>query len=109
LLVILSNNEYLEIVHQLYNIPPHITGKQRQTYKRNLKNKLTKHKYASKYEPFKPLPYFINFVTRETSREALRQILQTAATATTFTLDTQSVNIYRKGTRPTPDTNITVK
>jgi hypothetical protein len=84
----LSNNEYLEIVHQLYNIPPHITGKQRQTYKRNLKKKLTKHKYASKYEPFKPLPYFINFVTRETSREALRQILQTAATATTFTLDT---------------------
>jgi hypothetical protein len=51
--------EYENIVWKLNNIPPTIIGKQRQNYRKVLRKKIKEHEYASKYEPFEPLPHFI--------------------------------------------------
>jgi hypothetical protein len=72
-----------------------LAGRTRQNYCKSLKKKIKEYKYASKYESFEPLPYFFKHINRTTPDEILKQIMQTAQTSFTFTLDTESINIYR--------------
>lgn len=96
----LSPEGYEEIQWKLNNILSRITGKQRQNFKQILKKKLKVHEYASKYEPFTPLPHITYFINRTTTVATLNQLTQTVTTANRFTLDTESVNIRYTGNKP---------
>ena len=89
----LSHGEIEDINRKLRKQP---TGK----FARSLRKKLTEHEYASTLPPFSPHHHRLVHVNRFTSTETLNEIIAEADKATTFTLDTESVNVYRKKNRP---------
>ena len=96
----LSEKEYQDTLWKLDNIPSTITGKQRRNLRVAFRKKLKEHQYASKYEPFQPLPHTYYYINRTTPDITLHQIIQIAQTTSNFTLDTESVNIYKQGNKP---------
>ena len=96
----LSEKEYQDTLWKLDNIPSTITGKQRRNLRVAFRKKLKEHQYASKYESFQPLPYTYYYINRTTPDITLHQIIQIVQTTSNFTLDTESVNIYKQGNKP---------
>ncbi|CAF3861592.1 unnamed protein product [Rotaria sp. Silwood1] len=96
----LSQQEYVDTKWKLKNVPSSITGQTRQNYRQMLKKKLKEHKYASMYPPFEPLPHFIYHINHITPDVILNQIIQMATTSNLFTLDTESINIYKSKNKP---------
>ena len=89
----LSNREIEHIKAKLMN-------NSSRNLRRKLKKKLIEHEYASKYQPFNPLPHHLQFINRTTSEEKLHQMIQVANVSTMFFLDTESTLIYHERNRP---------
>lgn len=96
----LSEQEYNNIQWQLDHIPSTITGKQRQNLRANLRKKLKEHQLASTYPPFEPLPHSLYFINYATPEHTLHELIQMITSSSNFTLDTESVNIYKQGNKP---------
>ncbi|CAF3894331.1 unnamed protein product [Rotaria sordida] len=96
----LSKQEYDKTVWQLKHMSREITGKYRKNLRSTLNRKIHEHDLSSTYPPFEPLPYIPYFVNRTTPEQTLHQLIQVATTSTEFTLDTESVNIYRTTNKP---------
>ncbi|CAF3266164.1 unnamed protein product [Rotaria sp. Silwood2] len=94
----LSSEEYQETKRQLRNITS--TGKLRQTLRRSLLHKLKEHDYATKFTPFEPLPHTRFFINRITTEPVFDQIIKAATTSNEFTIDTESVNVYKSRNEP---------
>ena len=72
------------------------TGK----FARSLWKKLIEQEYATTLPPFSPLPHRLIHINRWKSKETLGKIIDELDTATSFTLDTESVNVFRKKNQP---------
>lgn len=96
----LSANEYNKIKWQLEHIPETITGKPRQNLRALLKKKLHEHELASRFPPFKPYNYRQFFINYKTSAQTLHHLIDTVKNSTSFTLDTESICIYKQPNKP---------
>ncbi|CAF4550160.1 unnamed protein product, partial [Rotaria sp. Silwood2] len=94
----LSNEEYQDTKRQLNNITS--TGKSRQKIRTTLLEKLKEHEYATKFIPFEPLPHIPFFINRTTTKPILQQIIKAVTTSTEFTMDTESINVYKLRNEP---------
>jgi hypothetical protein len=92
-LEMLSDQEIENIQRTLANNPSKNTEKK-------LKNKLTEHRFASKYPPFTPLQHHRYFFNRKTDEQILNQIIDVAKGSTIILLDTESVPVFRQPNRP---------
>ncbi|CAF1350896.1 unnamed protein product [Rotaria sordida] len=81
----LSEEEYQDTKRQLNNITA--TAKLRQKIRRILLKKLKEHEYATKFNPFEPLPHIQFFINRTTTEPILQQIIKAVTTSTEFTID----------------------
>ncbi|CAF3408778.1 unnamed protein product [Rotaria sp. Silwood2] len=97
----LSNDEYRNIIWKLDHVPENLHGQQRQNYTRSLRQQITEHEYATKFIPFEPLPHIPYFINRTTTKQCLHQLIKAATVSPEFTLDTESMNIYKKENKPT--------
>ena len=68
--------------------------------RRNLKKRLIEHEYATNLPPFTPAPHQQLYMNRFTSKQTLEQIMEAAQRTTSYTLDTESVNVFKQGNRP---------
>ncbi|CAF1673377.1 unnamed protein product, partial [Adineta ricciae] len=96
----LSEDEYYTALHQLHNVPSKYRGTQRQNYRRRLKKQIKEYEYNIKYTQFTPLPYIPYHVNRKTPIPILQQLIQAATSSTEFTLDTESMKVYKAPNRP---------
>ncbi|CAM4822270.1 unnamed protein product [Rotaria magnacalcarata] len=96
----LSVNEHKKIKWQLDNIPESIKGKPRQNLRTTLKKKLHEHELISRFAPFEPYLYQQFFINRNTNAQTLHNIIEAVKNATSFTLDTESVCVYKKPNKP---------
>lgn len=96
----LSEDEYYTALHQLHNIPSRYQGTKRQNYRRRLKKQIKEYEYNIKYTQFTPLPHIPYHVNRNTPVPILRQLIQAATSSTEFTLDTESMKVYKAPNRP---------
>ncbi|CAF4655453.1 unnamed protein product, partial [Rotaria sp. Silwood2] len=62
---------------------------------------IKEHEYATKFIPFEPLPHIPYFINRTTTERCLHQLIKAATVSPEFTLDTESMNIYKKENKPT--------
>ncbi|UJR12810.1 hypothetical protein I4U23_016983 [Adineta vaga] len=85
---------------QLENIPSSITGDQRRNPRSKLERKSNKHELASTYPSFTPLSHILYFVNRKTTEQTLERIFEAATISSEFTLDTESINIFKHGNKP---------
>ncbi|CAF2957428.1 unnamed protein product [Rotaria sp. Silwood2] len=97
----LSNDEYRNIIWKLDHVPENLHGQQRQNYTRLLRQQTKEHEYATKFIPFEPLPHIPYFINRTTTKQCLHQLIKAATVSPEFTLDTESMNIYKKENKPT--------
>ncbi|CAF5224904.1 unnamed protein product, partial [Rotaria magnacalcarata] len=96
----LSVNEHKKIKWQLDNIPESIKGQPRQNLRTTLKKKLHEHELISRFAPFEPYLYQQFFINRNTNAKTLHNIIEAVKNATSFTLDTESVCVYKKTNKP---------
>jgi hypothetical protein len=96
----LSEQEYEKTKWQLDHIPTCIEGTERRNLRATLKRKIHEHELITTFPPFQPLPFSSHFINRTTDEEILYKLIQAATTATEFTLDTESVNVYKKRNEP---------
>ena len=96
----LSPDELDRTRYELGNIAPGITGRKRQNIRRQLKEKLLEHEYASQYPPFSPPPHEHVFVNRLTTNTVLERLIEAARNTNTFTMDTESVGLHGQLNRP---------
>ncbi|CAF1517769.1 unnamed protein product [Adineta ricciae] len=96
----LSEDEYYTALHHLHNVPSKYQGTQRQNYRRRLKKQIKEYEYNIKYTQFTPLPYIPYHVNRNTPIPILQQLIQAATSSTEFTLDTESMKVYKAPNRP---------
>ncbi|CAF4915464.1 unnamed protein product, partial [Rotaria sp. Silwood2] len=94
------NKEYEDTKYALDHMPSTIHGKERQNLRTMLNKKLHEHSLASQFPSFYPPPYeqiFINYGTRDLT---LIHLIEAVAASKIFTLDTESVLIYKKPNKP---------
>jgi hypothetical protein len=96
----LSEQEYQEIQYQLEQIPTPTENKQQTNLRKRLKKQLKEHEYVTECRPFDPLPHIQYFINRITTKECLYQLIQAATVSLEFTIDTESINIYRERNDP---------
>ncbi|CAF3521680.1 unnamed protein product [Rotaria socialis] len=96
----LSEEEYYTALQKLHNIPSHLHGNNRQNYKQVLKKQIQEYEYNLKYGNFEPLPYIPYFVNNITTEQTLHQLIQASSSSSEFTLDTESINVYKKKNQP---------
>ncbi|CAF3138252.1 unnamed protein product, partial [Rotaria socialis] len=65
-----------------------------------LKRKLHEHELISRFAPFEPYLYQQFFINRNTNAQTLHNIIEAVKNATSFTLDTESVCVYKKPNKP---------
>ncbi|CAF2142087.1 unnamed protein product [Rotaria magnacalcarata] len=97
----LSNDGYRDIKWKLDNVTKNLSGQQRHNYKRSLRQQIKEHEYATKFSPSEPLPYIPYYINRTTTAPCLRQLIQAATASSEYTLDTESMNIYKEGNQLT--------
>lgn len=78
-----------------------LTTAQQRNRRRELRQILKAHNYATTYPPFESLPHLIHFVNHTTPDTLLNELLHTATTSSVFLLDTESDCIYRQPNTPT--------
>ena len=96
----LSETEYQEIQFQLQQIPTSTTSKSQSNLRKLLSKRVKEHKLAMEFIPFEPLPHIQYFINRTTTERCLRQLLQSVTLSSEFTIDTESINIYKKENKP---------
>lgn len=96
----LSENEYNDILWKIDHIPTNITGRRRQNLRRCFKKKIVEHEFASKFPKFEAPPHEKFFINRTTSESTLMQLIEQIQLSSTFTLDTESVEVVRSNNRP---------
>ncbi|CAF1513304.1 unnamed protein product [Adineta steineri] len=96
----ISEEEYYTVLRKLHNIPANYTGKRRQNYRQKIKKQIKEYEYNIKYAPFTPLPHIPYLVNKITSEPILQQLIEAATPATRFTLDTESMKVYKEPNRP---------
>ncbi|CAF4782192.1 unnamed protein product, partial [Rotaria magnacalcarata] len=64
------------------------------------KKKLHEHELISRFAPFEPYLYQQFFINRNTNAQTLHNIIEAVKNATSFTLDTESVCVYKKPNKP---------
>lgn len=96
----LSEKEYADVLCKYNHIPKHITGKPRRNLHNTFRKKLIEHKYASTYPQFQPLSHELFFINYRTSEETLIHLIDAVKFSTTFTLDTESVEVYKRPNKP---------
>ena len=96
----LSENEYNDILWKINHIPTSVTGRRRQNFRRCLRKKLLEHEFASKFSKFEAPPHEKFFINRTTSESTLIQLTERIQLSSTFTLDTESVEVARSNNRP---------
>ncbi|CAF1481876.1 unnamed protein product [Rotaria sordida] len=97
----LSQEEYEDIKYKLKSIPSSITGKHRQNLCRIFKKQLKEHEYTSTYPPFIPLSHKLFFINYATTEQTLIHLIETINISNIFTLDTESICIYKQPNQPT--------
>ena len=96
----LSATEYEQAKYDYEHTPSSMTGKRRQHYRSHLRKRIKEHECASRYPSFQPLSYQLHFINRLTEDGVLQHIIDAAAVSTGFTMDTESVNVYKQCNRP---------
>jgi hypothetical protein len=96
----LSQKEYEDTLWKYNNIPTYLPTKTRHNLRQIFRKKLIEHKYASTYPPFQPLPYELIFINYRTSEETLIHLNDIIKCSTTFTLDTESAEVYKRPNKP---------
>ncbi|CAF3622260.1 unnamed protein product [Rotaria sp. Silwood1] len=96
----LSKKGYQEIRLQLNNIPATLTNKKQNSLRKYLNKNIKKYECSMNFMPFEPLPHITYFINRTTTEACVRQLIQAATVSSEFTINTESINIYRKGKKP---------
>ncbi|CAF4697554.1 unnamed protein product, partial [Rotaria sp. Silwood2] len=96
----LSEKEYQEIQLQLKHIPTPVSSKYQSNLRKRLRKQIKEHELATQFPPFEPLPHISYFINRITTEACLRQLIQAATVSLEFTIDTESINIYKKTNKP---------
>ncbi|CAF1441002.1 unnamed protein product [Rotaria sp. Silwood1] len=96
----LSKKEYEDTLWKYNNIPNSITGQARRNIKQVYRKKLNEHYYASNYPPFEPSPYELIFINYRTAEKTLIQLTKLINSCTLFTIDTESITVYKKPNKP---------
>ncbi|CAF1496977.1 unnamed protein product [Adineta ricciae] len=97
---VISEDEYYDALYRMQNIPSKITGKKRQNLRQKLKKQIKEYEYNIKYTGFTPLPYITYHVNRTTPESILQQLIQASTASIEFTLDTESMKVYKAQNRP---------
>ncbi|CAF3847348.1 unnamed protein product, partial [Rotaria sp. Silwood1] len=96
----LSEKEYEDTLWKYNHIPKSITGQARRNIKQVYRKKLNEHYYASNYPPFEPSPYELIFINYRTTEETLIKLTKLINSCTLFTIDTESITVYKKPNKP---------
>ncbi|CAF3398651.1 unnamed protein product [Rotaria sp. Silwood2] len=96
----LSQKEYQETHLQLQHISTPVTSKSQRNLRKHLRNRIKEHDLAMQFPPFEPLPHIPYFINRITTEACLCQVIQAATASLEFTIDTESINIYKQTNQP---------
>jgi hypothetical protein len=68
--------------------------------RRKLRKKLVEHNYATNLPPFTPQSHRQCYMNKFTTKSTMEQIIDAAQQTSTFTLDTESVNVFKQNNKP---------
>ncbi|CAF1575156.1 unnamed protein product [Rotaria magnacalcarata] len=81
-------------------IPATSTTKLQNNLRKRLTKQIKEHECALNYTSFVPFPYISYFINRTTTESCLHQIIKAATSSTEFTIDSESITIFKQRNQP---------